>query len=81
MEQKTDQLEESKPVLTAHSTDTIEPKREVVEPKLEPKLEVDGLIKVKDMESLLKEESDIKTTDDGFSQSEENALRIIGITP
>ena len=66
-EQKTNQLEESKPVLNTDSTDTVEPKLE-------------DFIKVKDMESLLKKEPDIKSTDDGFSQSEENALGIIGIT-
>ena len=77
MEIKTELLEVNKPVPTDDSTDTLIPKLEL----LEPKLEVGGLVKVKDMESLMKKESDIKTMDDGFSQSEENALSIIGITP
>ena len=66
-EQMTNQLEDIKPDINTDPTVTVEPKLE-------------DFIKVKDMESLLKKDPDIKPTDDGFSQSEENALGIIGIT-
>ena len=41
----------------------------------------DNFIKVKNMKSLLKMESDNQAINDGFSQSEENALMISGIIP
>ena len=69
--QKTDPTDERKPVLDTNSTNSTE--------TLEVKHGVP--IKVKDMKSLLKNESDNQAMDDGFSHSEENALRIIGIIP
>ena len=58
-ELKTDPIEERKPDPITNSTETLE-------------FKLDGFIKVKDMKSLLKKESDNQAVDDGFSQKGKN---------